>query len=154
MENLDPNGDIRVLTVKWKDFIIGYLMQEKGTGYYFKYDAEGLKEARRNGYSYLVGFKDSRKVYASKELFPTFKSRVPSRQRRDISDKLNFFGMKEYDEFDYLVASKGALHTDLITLEEDFNPRRMGNKDFRRRALQNGKKPRKVDSLKEVNERE
>ena len=122
------NNDIRILTVKWRNYEIGYLMKEEGVGYLYKYNIRGLRKARANGYTYLMGFKNVRKAYASKELFPTFKSRIPSKQRRDLDEKLRSLGMKEYDEFDYLVASGGKLHTDAITLEEGITKESKGER--------------------------
>lgn len=114
-----PNqNDIRILSVKWRDNVIGYLMKENGVGYFYKYDKKGMQEAKQNGFPYIIGFKDTRKVYVSKELFPTFKSRVPTTQRRDLSTILADLGMESYDEFDILSLSGGKLLTDAISFEE------------------------------------
>ena len=111
--------DIRILTVKWREHDIGYLMREVGVGYLYKYNSEGMKKAKEDGFPYLIGFKDLRKVYASTDLFPVFKSRVPTKQRRDLTEKLVSLGFETYDEFDYLVATGGRLYTDDIVLIED-----------------------------------
>ncbi len=111
--------EIRILTVMWRDHAIGYLMREDGVGYLYKYNVEGMKKAREEGFPYLIGFKDLRKVYSSSELFPVFKSRIPTRQRRDLEEKLAMHGINGYDEFEYLVASRGRLFTDEIEVIED-----------------------------------
>lgn len=111
--------DIRILTVKWREHDIGYLMKEHGVGYLYKYNPDGMKKAKEDGFPYLIGFKDLRKVYASTDLFPVFKSRVPTKQRRDLTEKLVSLGFETYDEFDYLVATGGRLYTDDIVLIED-----------------------------------
>lgn len=120
----NQSNNVRILMVKWNELLIGYLMRQEGVGYLFKYDKEGINLARQNGYRYLIGFKDLRKTYVSDHLFPAFLSRIPTKQRRDLQDKLNSFGIEKYDEFDYLVASKGRLHTDAISVEE-FVPEKM-----------------------------
>ena len=114
----DTNEQIRVLQVMWKDYVIGYLMKYDQIGYLFKYNANGLKSANSQGFPYLIGFKDTRKAYASKKLFPVFQSRIPSRQRRDLNEKLQAIGLDEYDEFSYLALTQGRLSTDHISFEE------------------------------------
>ena len=110
---------IRILTVKWRKHDIGYLMREDGVGYLYKYNSEGMKKAKEDGFQYLIGFKDLRKVYASTDLFPVFKSRIPTKQRRNLHEILMSLGIDSYDEFDYLVATGGRLYTDDITVIED-----------------------------------
>lgn len=111
---------VRILAVNWNENIIGYLMKENSGNYFFKYDDKGIQEARKNGYPYIIGFKDTRrgKVYASKDLFPVFKSRIPTKQRRDLDDILESYGMENYDEFDLLAFSGGRLFTDAISFAE------------------------------------
>lgn len=109
---------VRILSVKWNEQTIGYLMKEDGVGYLFKYDTKGMQAAKLLGYSYLIGFKDTRRTYSSRDLFPAFKSRVPTKQRRDLDEKLKSAGINQYDEFSYLAATGGKLNTDAISLEE------------------------------------
>lgn len=111
-------NNIRMLSVKWNGYTIGYLMKEDGVGYLFKYDSKGMQTAKLLGYTYLIGFKDTRRTYAARELFPAFKSRVPTKQRRDLDEKLKNAGINQYDEFSYLAATGGKLNTDAISLEE------------------------------------
>lgn len=120
IRNVPNKNDIRVLLVNWNEKTIGYLMKERGGDYFYKYDHKGLQEARKQGYQYLVGFKDIRKVYTSKDLFPAFKSRIPTKQRRDLPNILAELGIESYDEFDLLALSGGRLLTDAISFEEYF----------------------------------
>ena len=53
---------VRILAVNWNENIIGYLMKENSGNYFFKYDDKGIQEARKNGYPYIIGFKDTRKT--------------------------------------------------------------------------------------------
>lgn len=118
IRTLQTPGDIRILLVNWNEKVIGYLVKEGSGNYLYKYDQKGLQEARKLGYQYLIGFKDTRKTYASKELFPTFKSRIPTKQRRDLPNILENLGIDNYDEFDLLASSGGRLLTDAISFEE------------------------------------
>lgn len=118
-KNVPEKKNVRILSVNWNDTVIGYLIKELNTGdYLYKYDQSGLKESKKRGYKYLLGFKDTRKVYYSKELFPAFRSRIPSRERRDIATILASLGIKEYDEFDLLALTGGRLFTDAISFKE------------------------------------
>lgn len=129
--------DVRILSVNWNQCTIGYLMKEKNGSYFYKYDQRGIQEARRNGYHYMVGFKDTRKVYVSKELFPAFKSRIPSKQRRDLADILARAGIENYDEFDLLALSGGRLLTDAISFEEYEQDKIMLDRRTRRNCFKN-----------------
>lgn len=110
--------DVRILLVNWNKSTIGYLIKEKDGNYFYRYDQKGIQEARKQGYQYMVGFKDTRKVYCSEELFPAFKSRIPTKQRRDLAKILSNLGIENYDEFDLLALSGGRLLTDAISFEE------------------------------------
>lgn len=119
--NTEPileENKVRILAVNWNEKIIGYLMKESQGDYFFKYDYKGIQEARKQGYQYLVGFKDIRKLYVSKDLFPVFKSRIPTKQRRDLPKILENLGIESYDEFDLLALSGGRLLTDAISFKE------------------------------------
>lgn len=114
----------KIAAVKWKEIIIGYLVKDPA-GYLFKYDGDGIQDARSQGYSYLIGFKNLKQIYQSKQLFPVFKSRIPSRQRRDIDKILDELGLDSYDEFEILLAKKGKTNTDCITVEEEIDKKRI-----------------------------
>jgi len=114
----------RIASVKWKEITIGYLVKDQA-GYLFKYDGDGIQNARGQGYLYLIGFKNLKQIYQSNQLFPVFKSRIPSKQRRDIDKILDELGLKNYDEFEILLAKKGKTNTDFITVEEEFDREKM-----------------------------
>lgn len=145
----------RIATVKWNDIIIGYLIQDR-EGYVFKYDCDGITSARKQGYTYLIGFKNLRQVYQSEQLFPVFKSRIPSRQRRNIDQILQELGLEEYNEFDILLAKKGKTNTDSITIEEDVDKVRLQNLHARnkeRRKVSGRRNYRLMDREEKVNEK-
>lgn len=145
-EALENEKEVRILTVNWNENIIGYLMKEKDGDYYYKYDYKGIQEARKLGYQYLIGFKDIRKVYTSKELFPVFKSRIPTKQRRDLPEILKKIGIENYDELDLLALSGGRLLTDAISFRE-YLPEEAKNK-YPKRTV------RKSMTSKRINTRE
>lgn len=127
--------DVRILLVNWNKSTIGYLIREKEGNYLFRYDQRGIQEARKNGYQYIVGFKDTRKVYASDELPTAFKSRIPSKQRRDLANILANLGIENYDEFDLLALSGGRLLTDAISFEEYEPDNSILDRRLRRRSF-------------------
>lgn len=135
--SIQEQKDARILLVNWNKSIIGYLIKEKDGDYLYKYDQKGIQEARKNGYQYIVGFKDTRKVYSSKELFPAFKSRIPSKQRRDLANILANLGIENYDEFDLLALSGGRLLTDAISFEEYEPDNSRLDRSLRRISFQN-----------------
>lgn len=138
---ISEESDVRILAVNWKENIIGYLMKEKNGDYFFKYDYKGLQEARKMGYTYLIGFKDTRRVYASKELFPVFKSRIPTKQRRDLPQILENYGIEKYDELDLLASSEGRLRTDALSFKE-YIPR--SEKERKQIVNENAKRTLKI----------
>lgn len=145
----------RIAVVRWNDIVIGYLVKDQ-EGYLFKYDADGILKARQQGYDYLIGFKSLRQVYQSEQLFPVFRSRIPSRQRRDINKILKELGLQEYDEFEILLAKKGKTNTDSITIEEDLDKSRLQtlrNKKMMRRDILSRRKRSFINREEEVNEK-
>lgn len=114
----------RIAAVKWNEIEIGYLIRDP-EGYLFKYDKEGMKTANGQGFTYLIGFKNTRQVYQSKKLFAVFTSRIPSKQRRGLDKRLGDLGLEEYDEFEILLATKGKTNTDSITIEEILDRERL-----------------------------
>ena len=53
-----------------------------------------------------------RDKYISKELFPFFCNRIPSREHPRIDSILKNYGLDEYDEMELLRATKARLSTD------------------------------------------
>lgn len=122
VEQIPNKSQSRRISVFWKTIKIGNLIKDEA-GYAYRYDLKGLEEAQSQGYSYLIGFKNPKKIYQSDSLFPVFSSRIPSRQRREIADILNDLGLETYDELALLLASQGRTNTDEISLVEDIDPR-------------------------------
>lgn len=92
-------------------FLIGVLSKYSSGKYEFKYcfSAEINKCIGFNG---IEAFPDFNKTYTSDRLFPVFSSRLPDKNRKDISKILKKYGLKEYDEFQLLVRSGGKLPID------------------------------------------
>lgn len=57
-------------------------------------------------------------VSKSPELFWFFKDRIPPRKRKDFSKYLSMFGLNEYNEWDFMVASGLRLATDMDEVVE------------------------------------
>lgn len=145
-KTIPPDRKVRILAVNWNENTIGYLAKEEDGEYFYKYDYKGIQEARKNGYSYLIGFKDTRKVYTSKELFPVFKSRIPTKQRRDLAEILASYGIENYDELDLLALSGGRLLTDSISFEE-FVPEKSKTRRARREIKRDIRRDVKRDGI-------
>lgn len=92
-------------------FLIGVLSKYSSGKYEFKYSfsAETYKCMGFNG---IEAFPDFNKTYTSDRLFPVFSSRLPDKNRKDISKILKKYGLKEYDEFQLLIRSGGKLPID------------------------------------------
>lgn len=105
----------RTLAIRWDEIVIAYLLKGTDGKFYFKYDAKGISDARREGYDYLVGFPKINKVYDSDRLFPAIETRITRMNREDIQKK---YGKESYDAFDFLAASGGRLITDALSFEE------------------------------------
>lgn len=101
----------------WKDditrrqFIVGQL--SKNGQYEFQYTHE-VEEAIEAGFSPLIPFGDTKKVYTNVELFPVFSSRLPDRKRKDINKILQKYGLEEYDAYELLKMSGARLPIDSL----------------------------------------
>lgn len=111
-----------ILKLKWRDFennvyFLGELTRDDSK-YYFRVNEEGVKNATDNG-CFGIGILDlTNKFHVSEELFTFFKHRIPPRDRMDIEEILNEYGLKEYDEMELLRVTKGMLMTDNYFLTE------------------------------------
>ena len=80
-----------------RQYIVGQL--SKNGQYEFCY-CEEFNEAVKEGFSPLISFEDTNRVYKSQELFPAFSSRLPDRKRKDINKILktttSFFTKHHY----------------------------------------------------------
>lgn len=107
--------------VTWKDpqsrkrYIVGTLGRGEGE-YKFSY-TNYLLEAERMGFKKFREFPEENKIYSSKYLFFTFKSRIPNRNRSDFKYFLNERGLEESaDDLKILSETRGFLSTDTIEL--------------------------------------
>ena len=57
--------------------------------------------------------------YRSKELFEYFKWRIPPKRRKDFGEYLEMFGLDEYTEWGYIVASGLRTVTDMDELVKE-----------------------------------
>lgn len=103
----------KLFDVLWKEILIGEVAK-KDNVYIFKYDKEGVKKAKKIGFSYIVGFKDIDQEYMSEKLFSVFTSRIPPKNRHDIDKILNELELSNYDEIEILKRTNGKCFTDEI----------------------------------------
>lgn len=82
-------------SVFWKDFKIGYILT-KCNKFIYTYNKDGLKQANKDGFDFLIGFPDINEIYVNDTMFPIFQYRIKTKERlkRDnidnYNDKLNF----------------------------------------------------------------
>jgi hypothetical protein len=118
------------LYLKWQDYetgkkyVLGALCRDKANSkYYFKLSENYVKKAEEANFSMaMLPFSDINRIYESDILFPFFRMRIPKIQNLDeddIKELLKEYGMKEFDEFEFLKKSKGKVMTDHFILEEE-----------------------------------
>jgi len=100
-----------------EEFILGVLEKENEE-YVFKLDETGLKSAVRKGCVGIGNFDLMRLEYRSKELFPFFQNRIPSRNNINIQEILKEFNMNEYDEMQLLKYTEAEKATDNYYMKE------------------------------------
>jgi len=71
-----------------------------------------LKKATHHGCFGIGNIKFLKNKYISKELFPFFSNRIPSREYPKIDSILNKYGLKKYDEMELLSVTEARLATD------------------------------------------
>lgn len=117
-----------VLLLVWKHpvqrarFLIGRLWQEDAK-YHFRYErgtSRSLNEALRAGFRLLDSFPDPNGEWASEELFPVFRRRLPPAWRESDFQAL---GITKNQSLDYLRLTGGRLVTDTF---EFLEPIRIG----------------------------
>lgn len=113
-------SDTDVCFVLWKQpctgkkFLVGSLSKCSTGEFEFKYIyPAGFRAIGFNG---IEAFSDFNKIYTRDKLFPVFSSRLPSKNRKDISKILKKYGLEKYDEFQLLVKSGGKLPIDNIEI--------------------------------------
>jgi len=71
-----------------------------------------LKKATHHGCFGIGNIKFLKNKYISKELFPFFSNRIPSREHPKIDSILKKYGLKKYDEMELLSVTEARLATD------------------------------------------
>ena len=94
-------------------FLIGELAKNDDE-YIFKYTPEAPDKPE--GFIKVPTFKDLDRVYKSDKLFLFFISRLYDRGRPDLEQILESYGLKEYDEWELLKATRARLMTDSYEL--------------------------------------
>lgn len=92
-----------------RQYIVGQL--SKNGQYEFCY-CEEFNEAVKEGFSPLISFEDTNRVYKSQELFPAFSSRLPDRKRKDINKILKRYGLEQYNSYELLKRGGAKLPID------------------------------------------
>jgi len=82
--------------------------------YIFKYTPEPTDEPE--GFIKVPTFKDFGKVYKSENLFLFFANRLYDKARPDLPKILERYGLREYDEWELLKATRARLMTDSYEL--------------------------------------
>ncbi len=106
--------------VNHSNYIIGSLYRDEE--YIFEYSADFKKELINNNVEVLHAFPEVDKIYTSKELFPSFASRLPDRKRRDIRMILEKYNLSEFDEFELLRSGGGRLPIDTYSFVDPIFP--------------------------------
>jgi len=99
--------------------LIGELAKSENE-YTFRYTPEAADKPE--GFIKVPTFKDTDRVYKSKELFLFFVSRLFDRSRPDLPQLLGEYGLNGYDEWELLKATGARLVTDGYELTQ--NPAR------------------------------
>ena len=92
-------------------YIVGILSKYLSGKYEFKYSLS-TETNKSIGFNGIEAFPDFNKTYISDRLFPVFSSRLPDKNRKDISKILKKYGLEKYDEFQLLIKSGGKLPID------------------------------------------
>ena len=94
-------------------FLIGELAKNDNE-YIFKYTPEASDKSE--GFIKVPTFKDFDRVYKSKDLFLFFANRLYDRARPDLPKILESYGLRDYDEWELLKATRAKLMTDSYEL--------------------------------------
>lgn len=102
------------LNVLWNGYIIGELKYDS-IEYIFQYvNKETFKNINFKG---IGEFKDLNRVYKDKNLFITFSTRLPNKNRKDIKKYLLDNGFKDtISDLQLLRLTKGILATDYMEI--------------------------------------
>ena len=94
--------------------VVGNL-QERNSGYVFKYTKGALKSSKFTKFS---GMNDVRETYVSEELFPLFKNRLLSPRRPEFPRFIKWLGFEDdsVKPIDILARSGGLRSTDQLQI--------------------------------------
>lgn len=87
-------------------------LEKKDELYILYIDELELKKATHHGCFGIGNIKFLKNKYISKELFPFFSNRIPSREHPKIDSILKKYGLKKYDEMELLSVTEARLATD------------------------------------------
>ncbi|WP_053956876.1 HIRAN domain-containing protein [Inediibacterium massiliense] len=117
------NKSREILWLIWQDpvkrqrYKIGELYKENEM-YYFRYDLEGVKEAKKYNFELLPSFSQLNSTYENDKMFPVFSTRLPDKRRRNIDEILKKYGLERYDAFEFLKKNGGKLPIDTLEFVE------------------------------------
>jgi hypothetical protein len=102
-------------------------LQRLTNGFSFHYNEEALKQAQQEGFANYVAFPDTATVY-TEGVIEVFSRRLTQKSRADSKYFFEFWhaNQAEYDDFDKLALTQGALPTDNFEFLADYKPQ----KDF------------------------
>ncbi|MBX4261640.1 hypothetical protein KTC96_21195 [Clostridium estertheticum] len=95
-----------IIYMTWKNkegesFNVGELGKKTGK-YYFRYDINGVENAKEYGFCLLPYFPKVDAKYFREELFRTFSNRLPGHSKKDKTSILKEYGLESYDDFELL----------------------------------------------------
>ncbi|MBU3074683.1 HipA N-terminal domain-containing protein [Clostridium estertheticum] len=94
------------ICMMWKNkegqsFNVGELSKKTGK-YYFRYDINGVENAKEYGFCPLPYFPKIDAKYFREELFRTFSKYIPGHGKKDKTSILKEYGLERYDDFELL----------------------------------------------------
>ncbi|NNU77094.1 HipA N-terminal domain-containing protein [Clostridium estertheticum] len=95
-----------MIYMTWKNkegqsFKVGELSKKTGK-YYFRYDINGVENAKEYGFCPLPYFPKIDAKYFREELFRTFSKYIPGHDKKDKTSILKEYGLEKYDDFELL----------------------------------------------------
>lgn len=114
-----------IIWMMWKNdegelFKVGEL-SKKTEKYYFKYDIDGVENAKAYGFSLLPYFPKLDAKYFREELFSSFAKCLPGHGKKDKTSILKEYDLKEYDDFELLKKIGGKMISDNIEFISPFD---------------------------------
>ncbi|MCB2354918.1 HipA N-terminal domain-containing protein [Clostridium estertheticum] len=97
---------VNTICMTWKNkegesFKVGELSKNTGK-YYFRYDINGVENAKEYGFCPLPYFPKVDAKYFREELFRTFSKYIPGHGKKDKTSILKEYGLEKYDDFELL----------------------------------------------------